>query len=43
MIAMPRHLMQAYERAGREAQLAFWGQSDDPRRSMLHQIALAVR
>ena len=40
---MPWHIKQAYERAGREAQHAFWGQSDDPRRSMLHQIALAVR
>jgi hypothetical protein len=36
---MPWHLEQAYERAGREAQHAFWGQGADPAQSMLHQIA----
>ncbi|MDP9384660.1 MAG: hypothetical protein M3P50_05415, partial [Actinomycetota bacterium] len=40
---MPRHLQQAYELAGRRAQAAFWGDVPDPRRSMLHQIALACR
>jgi len=39
---MPRHLRQAYELAGREAQPAFWGEGE-ARRSMLHQIALAAR
>jgi hypothetical protein len=36
---MPWHLQQAYERAGREAQHAFWGQGAITRQSMLHQIA----
>lgn len=40
---MPWHLEQAYQRAGRTAQHAFWGETDDPRKSMLHQIALATR
>jgi hypothetical protein len=40
---MPWHLDQAYQRAGRDAQHAFWGHSTDPRKSMLHQIALACR
>ncbi len=40
---MPWHLQQVYDLAGRAAQHAFWGDSDDPRKSMLHQIALAVR
>ena len=40
---MPWHLEQAYEHAGREAQHAFWGEGADPRRSMLHQIAMAAR
>ena len=35
---MPWHLEQAYRRAGRDAQHAFWGQGDDPRQSMLHQL-----
>jgi hypothetical protein len=39
---MPWHLDQAYRRAGRDAQHAFWGQGSDPDESMLHQIALAV-
>ena len=39
---MPWHLDQAYRRAGRDAQHAFWGQGDDPRHSMLHQVALAL-
>ena len=39
---MPWHLAQAYRMAGRDAQHEFWGQSGDPRRSMLHQIALAA-
>jgi hypothetical protein len=36
---MPWHLEQAYRRAGRDAQHAFWGQGDDERQSMLHQLA----
>ena len=40
---MPAHLRQAYEVAGRDAQAAFWGEGSEPRRSMLHQIALACR
>lgn len=36
---MPWHLHQAYRRAGRDAQRAFWGEGADERRSMLHQIA----
>jgi hypothetical protein len=38
---MPWHLQQAYQRAGQEAQHAFWGMGA-PEESMLHQIALAV-
>jgi hypothetical protein len=38
---MPWHLEQAYQRAGQEAQHAFWGMGA-PEASMLHQIALAV-
>ncbi|HEX3318225.1 MAG TPA: hypothetical protein VHR88_09410 [Solirubrobacteraceae bacterium] len=37
---MPWHIDQAYRRAGRDAQHAFWGQGADPEESMLHQIAL---
>ncbi len=40
---MPLHLEQAYALAGAEAQAAFWGDVPDPRRSMLHQVALACR
>lgn len=40
---MPWPLAQVYARAGRDAQHAFWGESSDPRSSMLHQIALACR
>jgi hypothetical protein len=36
---MPWHLGQAYERAGRDAQHAFWGQGEIEELSMLHQIA----
>jgi hypothetical protein len=36
---MPWHVEQAYRRAGRDAQHAFWGQGADPEESMLHQIA----
>jgi hypothetical protein len=39
---MPWHIGQAYSRAGRDAQHAFWGQTADPAESMLHQIALAA-
>jgi hypothetical protein len=39
---MPWHLAQAYRLAGRDAQHQFWGQGNLERRSMLHQIALAV-
>jgi hypothetical protein len=39
---MPWHIDQAYRRAGRDAQHAFWGQGGDPEESMLHQIALRV-
>jgi hypothetical protein len=39
---MPWHIDQAYRRAGRDAQHAFWGQSADPEDSMLHQIASRV-
>jgi len=39
---MPWHIDQAYRRAGRDAQHAFWGQGADPEESMLHQIALRV-
>ena len=43
---MPWHLDQAYRRAGRDAQHAFWGSpthGDPEELSMLHQIARAVR
>lgn len=36
---MPFHLEQAYRRAGRDAQHAFWGEGEEERQSMLHQIA----
>jgi hypothetical protein len=36
---MPWHIEQAYERAGREAQHAFWGQGDAAELSLLHQLA----
>jgi hypothetical protein len=39
---MPWHIDQAYRRAGRDAQHAFWGQTDDPEESMLDQIALLL-
>jgi hypothetical protein len=39
---MPWHVDQAYRRAGRDAQHAFWGQGADPEESMLHQIALVA-
>jgi hypothetical protein len=39
---MPWHLDQAYRRAGRDAQHAFWGQTSDLEDSMLHQISLAL-
>jgi hypothetical protein len=39
---MPWHLDQAYERAGRDAQHAFWGQTSEPQLSLLHQIAERV-
>ncbi|HWT24898.1 MAG TPA: hypothetical protein VN213_15455 [Solirubrobacteraceae bacterium] len=39
---MPWHIEQAYERAGREAQHAFWGQGAIREQSMLHQIAARV-
>jgi hypothetical protein len=39
---MPWHLEQAYERAGREAQHAFWGEGALVAQSMLHQIAQRV-
>jgi hypothetical protein len=39
---MPWHIDQAYRRAGRDAQHAFWGQGDDPEESMLDQIALRL-
>jgi hypothetical protein len=39
---MPWHIAQAYRLAGRDAQHEFWGQGNLERRSMLHQIALAV-
>lgn len=37
---MPWHLDQAYRRAGRDAQHAFWGQGAVVPLSMLHQLAL---
>jgi hypothetical protein len=36
---MPFHLAQMYERAGRDAQHAFWGDGAIASQSMLHQIA----
>jgi hypothetical protein len=39
---MPWHIDQAYRRAGRDAQHAFWGEGADPEESMLHQIALRL-
>jgi hypothetical protein len=39
---LPWHLEEAYRRAGRDAQHAFWGQGDLARQSMLHQLALRV-
>jgi hypothetical protein len=39
---MPWHLEQAYQRAGRDAQHAFWGQGSLVNQSMLHQIARLV-
>jgi hypothetical protein len=39
---MPWHIEQAYRRAGRDAQHAFWGQTDEPEESMLDQIALRL-
>jgi hypothetical protein len=39
---MPWHIDQAYKRAGRDAQHAFWGQGADVAESMLHQIALRL-
>jgi hypothetical protein len=37
---MPWHLGAVYERAGRDAQHAFWGQGALEEQSMLHQLAL---
>jgi|SRR4051794_10946067 hypothetical protein len=39
---MPWHVDQAYRRAGRDAQHAFWGQGGDLEESMLDQIALRL-
>jgi hypothetical protein len=39
---MPWHIDQAYQRAGRDAQHAFWGQGADLEESMLDQIALRL-
>ena len=39
---MPWHLEQAYQRAGRDAQHAFWGQGGLVHQSMLHQAALGL-
>jgi hypothetical protein len=39
---MPFHLAQMYERAGRDAQHAFWGDGEILSQSMLHQIAQRV-
>lgn len=36
---MPFHIAQLYERAGRDAQHAFWGEGEIVAQSMLHQIA----
>jgi len=37
---MPWHVEQAYRRAGRDAQHAFWGQGGAVGQSLLHQLAL---
>jgi hypothetical protein len=37
---MPWHVEQAYRRAGRDAQHAFWGQGGTVGQSLLHQLAL---
>jgi hypothetical protein len=37
---MPWHVEQAYRRAGRDAQHAFWGQGGTVAQSLLHQLAL---
>jgi hypothetical protein len=39
---MPWHLEQPYRVAGRAAQHAFWGETREPRLSMLHQVAQTV-
>lgn len=39
---MPWHIGGAYRMAGRDAQHAFWGEGDDERKSLLHQLAKAV-
>ena len=39
---LPWHLEQAYRRAGRDAQHAFWGEGAQERLSMLHQLALRI-
>jgi hypothetical protein len=39
---MPWHVDQAYRRAGRAAQHAFWGQGNEERLSMLHQLAKRI-
>jgi hypothetical protein len=39
---LPWHLEEAYRRAGRDAQHAFWGQGSLERQSMLHQLAFRV-
>jgi len=39
---MPWHLAQAYRRAGRDAQHAFWGEGGGEAQSMLHQLARRV-
>lgn len=39
---MPWHVDQAYRRAGRAAQHAFWGQGEVERLSMLHQLAKRI-
>ena len=38
---LPWHLAQAYQRAGRAAQAAFWGEGD-PSESMLHQMGFVA-
>ncbi|MBA2514423.1 MAG: hypothetical protein H0V26_08865 [Solirubrobacterales bacterium] len=39
---LPWHLEEAYRRAGRDAQHAFWGRGDLERQSMLHQLASRI-